>query len=143
VDQYQLFLKNKEIIQLFFFRGGDDLLHYFYLGGNGAWAHDGTTFKEGGRVDGDIKSVYNKEQKHANVMFMGENGHQVYYYIKDDAWHCDKSSFDKHKCNGRIAICFSEQRKHVETYCECGECGSYYYLGENGSWSNDDTTFKH
>jgi len=94
------------------------------------------------RVEGDVSAVFNHNQNHSAVMFMGESGHQVFYHVPSGSWACDDNSFAKHKCHGRISIAYAQQRKEIETFCENSGCGSYYY--SNGSkFVCDDSTFKH
>jgi len=74
-------------------------------------------------------------------MYMGESGYQVLYHVPNGSWNC-VTSFDAHKCGGRIGITYAEQRSHIESYCEGSGCGSYYYW--NGSkFHCDDQTYKH
>jgi hypothetical protein len=83
-----------------FCRGEDDYLHYFYFGDE-SWSHDGDSFKKY-KINGDISSTYNKEQKYSNVSITSVDGTQILYHYVNDAWVCDDSSFTQHKVNGNF-----------------------------------------
>jgi len=132
----------KEVIQEFFFVGADSALHYFYLGGNGAWAHDGSSF---GKVHGDISAVFESQRNHSGVFYKGENDYVNYSYLGGNgAWAHDRSSFNNGgKCQGAISAVFEPQRKHSAVFFHGGDdYVQYFYLGGNGAWAHNGSSFK-
>jgi hypothetical protein len=104
-----------------------------YLGGNGAWAHDGSSFPS--KVHGSISAVYEPQRSHSAVFWHGADDYVHYMYLGGNgAWAHDGSSLTSEKVVGDIASAFSVAENHsVVAFCGASGYIQMYHV-PSGSW---------